>query len=259
MAIVDERGRIGGKVNLIDAVIAVVVIGLIPVAFGAYLLFRTPTPILRAVTPSSLYQGQNLRVTISGENLRPYLRVTFNGVQGQSFVIGNTTFALVDLPDLKAGTYDVGLWDYRQLVAMLPNALTILPLAPTPTMQMDVRGTFKGLTPDRLKEIKAGDRFPPAGDLQATVVSIGSAVPSSIQVRAGTSSLVVPLGGQTDLQAELRVRCFTVSNPDGSVRCAIAGPVQQVDVAPGSILPLNGPGGGVAFQISEVLSPSETH
>src|SRR5262252_6658974 len=122
MAVVDDRGRIGGKVNLIDAVIAVVILGLIPVALGAYLLFRTPIPTLLSVTPSSLYQGQNLRVT-------------FNGMQGQSFLIGNTTYALVELPDLKAGTYDVGLWDYRQQMGpVLPKALTILPFAATPTM-----------------------------------------------------------------------------------------------------------------------------
>jgi hypothetical protein len=256
MAVVDDRGRIGGKVNLIDAVIAVVVLLLIPVAFGAYLLFHAPPPKLLGVNPSTLYQGTNLRVTITGENLRPYLRVTFNGTQGQSFLIGSTTFALVDLPELKAGAYDVSLWDYRQLLATLPKGLTILPLAPTPTMEIVVRGTFKGLSADRLKEIKPGDRFPPTGDLQATVVSVGAAVPSAIQVRAGASMLTVPLGGQTDLPAELRVECFAVSNPDGSVRCAIAGPVQQVDVAPGSILPLAGSRGGVAFQIQDVLPPA---
>ena len=259
MAVVDERGRIGGKVNLIDAVIAVVVLALIPIAFGAYLLFRTPTPKLRSVTPSSLYQGQNLRVTIAGENLRPYLRVTFDGTQGQSFLIGNTTFALVDLPDLKAGTYDVILWDYRQELDRIPKGLTILPLAPTPTMLIDVKGTFKGISPDRLKEIKAGDRFPPSGDAQASVISVGAPVPSAIQVRAGASSFTVPLEGKTDLQAVLRVQCFSASNADGSVRCVFAGPVQQVDVAPGSMLPLSGPGGGVAFQISEVLPPAEKH
>src|SRR5438105_11291296 len=107
MALVDDRGRIGGQVNLIDAVIAVVVLGLIPVAFGAYLLFRTPQPKLLAVGPKQLYQGSNLRVRIDGENLRPFMRITFNGIQGKSFLIGNTNYALVELPDLDAGTYDV--------------------------------------------------------------------------------------------------------------------------------------------------------
>jgi hypothetical protein len=259
MAVVDDRGRIGGKVNLIDAVIAVVVLGLVPVAFGAYLLFRTPTPKLLAVTPSTLNQGGNLRVTISGENLRPYMRVTFDTTQGQSFLIGNTTYAIVELPDLKPGTYDVRLWDYRQLLAELPKALTILPLAPTPTMQMQVKGTFKGLSPDRMKMRKTGEQFPPTGPPEAVVLSIGATTPSAVQVRAGTVMLTVPIGGQTDLQAELRVQCFAVSNSDGSVRCAVAGPVQQIDIAPGSILPLSGPDGWLSFQISDVAPAAPTH
>src|SRR5215472_6875541 len=178
MAVVDDRGRIGGKVNLIDAVIAVVVLGLIPVAFGAYLLFRTPQPTLLAVTPSSLNQGGNLRVTISGQNLRPYMRVTFNGTQGQSFLIGNTTYAYVELPDLKPGVYDVKLWDYRQELASLPKALTVLPLAPTPTMEMHVKGTFKGLAPERIKGVKVGEQFPQTGPPMATVLSVGASMPS---------------------------------------------------------------------------------
>src|SRR5438552_7761141 len=221
MAIVDDRGRVGGKVNLIDAVIAVVILGLVPVAFGAYLLFRTPEAKLLAVTPATVHQGANLRVTITGQNLRPFMRVTFNGIQGQSFLIGNTTFAIVELPELKPGIYDVGLWDYRRSLALLPKALTILPLAPTPTMEMFVRGTFKGLSPDRVKTIKAGQQFTAAP--QATVVSVGSSMPSSVQVRAGATTLTVPIGGQIDLEAELRLPCFAVSNADGSVRCAVAG------------------------------------
>ena len=253
MALVDDRGRIGGKVNLIDAVIALVVLGLIPVAFGAYLLFRTPQPKLLSVIPGAVHQGNNLRVTINGENLRPFLRVTFNGIQGQSFLIGNTKYAIVELPDLAPGTYDVVLWDYRQEVGRLPKALTVLPLAPTPTVEMQVKGTFKGISPERMKTIKAGDRFPQTGEPEEVVVSVGTPTSSAIQLRAGANTLTVPIAGQMDLPGVLNVKCFTVSNPDGSVRCAVAGPVQQADVAPGTILPLSGPDGWISFQIAEVL------
>src|SRR4051812_567244 len=256
MALVDERGRIGGKVNLLDAVIAVIVLGLIPVAFGAYLLFRTPPPKLISVSPATLYQGNNLRVTINGENLRPFLRITFDGTQGQSFLIGNTKYAVVELPDLPAGTYDVVLWDYRQEMGRLPKALTILPLTPTPSVEMQVKGSFKGLPAERMKTLKAGDQFPPTGTPVATVLSVGTPAASEMQIRAGGAMLTVPLAGQTDLSAVLRVKCFTVANVDGSVRCAVAGPVQQADVAPGSILPLAGPDGTMSFQISEVLPVS---
>lgn len=258
MAIVDERGRIGGKVNLIDAVVAVAIVGLIPVAFGAYLLFRTPQPQLLSVTPPSLYQGPNLRVTIVGENLRPFMRVTFDTTQGRTFLIGSTTYAVVDVPDLQPGTYDVVLWDYMQEVSRLPKAFSLLPLSPTPTIEMEVTGSFKGVAPDRIAKIKAGDKFPQTGTPMVEVVSVGSATPSQLLVRTGAATLRVPVLGQTDLPAVLRVKCFTVSNQDGSLRCAIAGPVQQADVLPGSVISVPGPDGWLSFQISEVL-PAQAH
>ena len=254
MALVDDRGRIGGKVNLIDAVIAVVMLGLVPVAFGAYLLFKTPQPKLLVVGPNKLYQGSNLRVRIDGENLRPFMRISFNNTQGKSFLIGNTNYAIVELPDLDPGTYDVVLWDYKQEMSRLPKALTVLPLAPTPTVEMDVHGSFKGLPPARSKDVKAGDQFPPTGGAMATVLSVGAPAPSVMQVRSGGAMLAVPIANQTDLPAVLRVHCFVVANTDGSIRCAVAGPVQQTDVAPGSILSLAGTDGWVSFQISDVTA-----
>ena len=78
MALVDEQGRLFGRVNLLDAIMAVVIVGLVPLAYSAYLLFRTPEPRLTAVEPSSLILGPNLRVSVKGENFRPYMRVSFN-------------------------------------------------------------------------------------------------------------------------------------------------------------------------------------
>src|SRR5579864_6444053 len=159
MAIVDERGRIGGRVNLIDAVAAFLILILIPVAFGAYLLFRTPAPTLTAVVPSRLYQGANLRVEVQGQNLRPFMRVRFDTLQGRSFMIGGTRGAIVELPDLDPGVYDVVLYDYMQEMSRLPKALTILPLAPVPTVSLDVTGGFKGLSAERVHLFKAGDKY----------------------------------------------------------------------------------------------------
>src|SRR5436305_658270 len=120
MAIVDERGRLGGKVNLIDAVVAFLILILIPVAFGAYLLFRTPAP-------------------------------------------------------------------------------------------------------------------------------------SGVTIRAGAETIRVPLTGQTDLPATLRVQCFVVTTGEGALKCVVPGAVQQADVAPGSALSLAAPDRAWAtFQIDEV-------
>ena len=254
MAIVDERGRIGGKVNLIDAVVAFLILVLIPVAFGAYLLFRTPTPKLTGVNPARLYQGPNLRIEAQGENLRPFMRVSFDHTQGASFMINSTRGAMVDLPGLAAGTYDVVLYDHMQEVSRLPKALTILPLAPVPTLEMEVAGAFKGLSSNRVKGLKAGDKLPPGAGWLAEVLSIGTPAASAITVNAGASVLRVPIAGQTDLPAVLKVKCFVLTNPSGSLKCAVPGPLQQSDVAAGSTLSLESPadGGWATFQIDEV-------
>ena len=109
MTLVDDRGRIGGRVNLVDAIVAVVILGLIPVAYGAYLLFRMPPATLSSIEKTQLYQGKNLRIVVNGKNLRPFMRVSFNGLQGRTFLLGSTKYAEIDLPDLDPGVYDVVL------------------------------------------------------------------------------------------------------------------------------------------------------
>jgi hypothetical protein len=247
-----DRGRAGGRLNLIDAVVAVLILVLIPMAFGAYLLFRTPPAKLTGVFPATLYQGPGLRVEVVGENLRPFMRVSVGAQQGRTFEIDGTRGAMVALPDLAPGVYDLVLYDYMQEVSRLAKALTILPLAPTPIVELEVTGAFKGLSSDRVKSVKAGDRFPPEGDALAEVLSVGAVSPSEISLRAGAASLRVPMPGQTDLAAVLRVKCSVTPSADGSLRCSFAGPTQPADVAPGSALSLATSNGWAMFQIDQV-------
>ena len=44
MALIDERGRLFGRINLIDLAVIVFVAVLIPLGYGAYLVFRAPAP-----------------------------------------------------------------------------------------------------------------------------------------------------------------------------------------------------------------------
>jgi hypothetical protein len=251
MAIVDDRGRIAGRVNLIDAFVAVVIVVLIPMAYGAYLLFRTPQPKLTNIAPTTLYEGPNLRIGIGGRNLRPFMRVTFNTTQGRTFMIGSTTNAAVDLPDLTPGTYDVALFDQMQEVDRLPKALTILPLAPMPTVELEVAGAFVYVG-DNGKGIAKGVTFPPKANAVAEVIDVGSSIPADLHIRSGAVTLGVPVPGALMVPATLRVKCYVTSNSDGTLRCMFQGPQAAVAVAPDATLPLQGPGGWVNFQVTEV-------
>jgi hypothetical protein len=251
MSLIDDRGRVAGRINLVDAVVAIVVLVLIPVAYAGYLLFQTPTPKLTSIDPVSFYQGPNLRVGINGVNLRPFMRISFNNVQGRTFMIGSTTRAEVDLPDLNAGVYDVVLYDYMREIDRLPKALTILPASSTAVIEMEVAGSFKQLTEKEAGALKVGTKFPPTGGPVAEIVSVGSSAPGQMRLRAGDVTLGFPTT-QIELPATLKVRCGVSANTDGTVKCQMSGPVQIATVAPDSVLTLAGPTGWLTFQIDEV-------
>ena len=72
-------------------------------------------------------------------------------------------------------------------------------------------------------------------------------------MKAGACDVRVPIAGMTDLPAVLKVKCFIVANQGGALKCAVPGPLQPSDVAPGSTLSLAAPDGWATFQIDEVL------
>src|SRR5262245_40271322 len=221
MAMIDERGRIAGRVNVIDLAAAVLIVVAIPIAYGAYLLFRSPEPTLISIEPKTVHKEPEQRVIINGQNLRPYLRVSFNTVQGKSFLIGNTKFAQVDLPDLEPGTYDVVLFDFSHEVSRLKQAFTVLPLARIPLLEMIVTGSFKQVPEALAKDLKVGTRFPPTGDAVGEILSVGARRPSSFRLRVGPSVVTVPLD-DFEVPATLKVHCYTQQNPDGTLRCEMS-------------------------------------
>lgn len=125
MPLIDDRGRFFGKINLIDAAVGLLFLFLIPLAYGAYALFRTPSPKITAV--EALWPtDQGWRVKLQGKDLRPFLRA-FAGRHMGEFLIESPSRAEVQLPKLEAGTYDLALYDHAQEVARLAGAVTIAP------------------------------------------------------------------------------------------------------------------------------------
>ncbi len=128
VTVIDENGRIFGKVNVIDLLVVSLIVGLIPLVYGAFLLFRTPGPQLYAVTPPQLVLEETSSIRITGANLSTNLRVRIGGLNTESFLVESQTAAEVGLPEnVTPGTYDVILLDEEFELGRLANALTIEP------------------------------------------------------------------------------------------------------------------------------------
>ena len=252
MALVDERGRTLGRFNPVDVFVFALVVVMIPIAYGAYALFRTPPARLGRIEPKQFTMGPNLRVQIDGTNLRPFMRVSFNTVQGRTFMIGSTTMAQVDLPDLEPGTYDVVLYDYAQEVDRLPKALTILPRVTAPTATVSVDGRFVGLNQAQVDALRPGAKFEQSNRVIGTVLAVGPKVPGALQMRTGETGIAVSLPGLYDLPAALELECFLENNSDGSVRCTVYGPAHVAALVADAVVSLPAAGGAVGFQVNAV-------
>ncbi len=164
MSIVDERGRLFGRFNLLDAVLLVLFAGLVPLGYAAYALFREQPPRLVSVTPDRAPQSSELTLTLKGENLRPYMRVSAGTHQAQGFVFKDTTEIEAPFLDLPAGVYDIVLYDQAQERVRLPKALTVAPSELPPTEIVAV-GSFGNLDAAGAAKLTAGTELPGAGQI----------------------------------------------------------------------------------------------
>jgi IPT/TIG domain len=251
MTMLDDRGRIAGRFNAIDAAVAILLLVVVPLAVGAYLLFRTPSPVLASISPATLMEGPGQRIEIDGANFRPFMRVAFGTTPASSFLLGSTKYAIVDVPSLKPGTYDVVLYDYAREIARLSKALTIAPIATD--VELEVDGAFKAPSAALAADFKPSITFSAEGQAVARIISVAGPSPADIRLRIGDESVVVPLASR-DVAATLLVKCYTVRGTDGAARCVV--PTEdRVVVAPDALLTFQTAQGTAVFQIVRARAP----
>ena len=136
--ILDERGKVFGRFNLIDLVAIVVVVVLIPMGFVTYRVFRQPQPVIESVAPNTLRADSPRRVRLQGRHFRPFLNAFVaktnepysvpmrvpETVQA-IFLIETPTVVELQLPAVPPGTYDIYLYDEGRQVAHVPSAVTL--------------------------------------------------------------------------------------------------------------------------------------
>jgi len=244
MAIVDDRGRLFGRWNLLDLALLVLILGLIPLGYAAYLLFRDRPPRIVSVTPSLAQESPALRLTITGENLRPYMRVSAGVRQAQDFAFRSTEQADVTFSSLAPGTYDVVLYDQATERFRLPNALSVTPLGLPPTEIVAI-GAFGNLDAAGAARLTPGTELPGAGTIRA----VGRAMPDLTQVFSGATLVGVPVKDALRLPAVVRFRCY-VRASGGSPYCTVG----DVNIATTALLKLSTPLGATPFQVERVRS-----
>jgi hypothetical protein len=247
MTIVDADGRLFGRWNLIDVAVVVLVLAIGPLGYAAFLLFRSPAPKVIALEPAEVLAGPNRRVTVRGENLRPYLRISFDNQQGRTFLFQDSTRAEVDLNEMAPGTYDVVLYDFGQERQRLPKAFTVKPNSSiVPTQDVVVIGRFIGLTAEEAKQIQVGMQLP----FDGSVIEVAPARPSIPKVYFGGVPFDAPNPDKREVPAAMKLSCF-IKMSGGLPECGRA----DFTLRPLHILNIPTSGtGGISFQIDQTRS-----
>ncbi|MBI3402919.1 MAG: hypothetical protein HY048_16005 [Acidobacteria bacterium] len=166
---IDSRGKLLGRLNLVDAAVAAFVIVLVPMSYVAYRVFRIPPPEILSVTPRTLTPETPRRVRLTGKHFRPYLgafiaktgepyslngRLPMDAMQGTFLIVTPDEVELALPTAADAGTYDIHLYDEAQEVASFQAAFTLAPL-PRVTVEAVVRFV---VPPETAPFVKEGDR-----------------------------------------------------------------------------------------------------
>lgn len=258
MPLIDDRGRLFGRVNLIDFVAAIMLLGLMPLAYGGYLLFRQPDPTINTISPDQAVEGQEVILRITGENLRPFLDLKFGTSQGAAgsggFYVWGSTQAEVRVPrNLPVGTYDLAVGGQGRTFFTKPAGLTIVPakLSSSANTDVQVLATFLGLTVDEVRSVAVGSTFAsqPGAPAVAEVLAVRSPTPATQRVKVGENAFItVPLPGQVSVQAIIRLRCTTSKD-----ECKVGESV----VAQDAVLLLPVPGGRSRRLVVEAVRPPD--
>jgi hypothetical protein len=279
MTIVDQDGRLFGRMNVFDAALLLLLVAMGVMGAVGFTLLRVPAaPVITVVAPATQTAGPGLRVTLQGQNLLPFLKA-FLQRTGQPaaamtrpaqatsidsytlvnqarvpFLVESPALAEIRLPDgLVPGTYDLILHDDNKIVALKLSAFTIAPppvvvkASTEPEGVVRVSGAFTGLQADSAVAITVGTKVPHgASDPWGEILSVKPKVPDSGRVNFEAGRLMVQMRNRWQVPAVLRLVC-TVTR----FKCWLP---NEVVVEPGANLSIDVAGAAVNFAVADVTT-----
>lgn len=256
MSIVDERGRLFGRVNLVDGAVAAFVLVLIPVAYGTMLLFRPAVPHVDSVTQVDISNAERriangaylvAKLKVKGTGLNPMLRATIGGTPAVAFVFENPNSADVLVGQIPIGTHDLILMDGVQEVARAAGAVTIQSAVAAPITAVGWLTELDSAFADGLKPGYAFPEVNPAIQIR----SVGQRRPARLGITLGDTRSDLSKDGSFEREIVASLNC---DPPSASSPCNVGG-VPLVGPTP-IIVTFVGANRTLVFAIMEVFPAS---
>ena len=256
--IIDSRGRVFGRINIVDALVVLFVFALLPVAYATYLLFRPATPTITSVERVEISReerrvaGGNVilaKLKVKGSGFSPMLRASVGSVPALGFVFENPNSADVIVGEMPPGSFDVVLLDGVHEVARAANAFVV---EATPVQFIRAAGYLTDLTQDRVDAFKVGDAYPPDNP-QVRVIALGPAQNAHTRFQLGARVSDLTTRDRSERPAVMALRCDGRATDD---ICTIGG-IPLTGDSP--IVTLTSASGPIRFALTEVFPDTAPH
>lgn len=253
MPLIDERGRVFGRVNLVDGLFIATLVAILPLAYASVLLFRPSRPVITSVTHAvvnnddrRIVRGTLLsaKLKVHGQGFTPMLRASVGNTPVLGFVFEHPNSADVLVGPLPPGAHDLVLYDGVQEVARAAGAVVIEPPA-----GRVLRAIGRAIGPAETinRQFTPGTRFP-NGTYAYEVLAAGTTTPAADRVRLAGRDTDVPRAGLVERDVALALRCDPAV---GDEVCSVGGVPLRGDAAIPVDLPA--PDGSVRFVVQEIF------
>ncbi len=254
MTFIDARGRVFGRINLVDAVAVFFLFGLIPAAYGTWLLFRPSKPRITTVTRVEVSKDEqriasgavvSAKLKVHGTGFTPMLRASIGSAPSIGFIYEDPNSADVIVGAIVPGEYDLVLYDGVQEVARAPKAVAI-----QISRGYFIRAAGRLIDLDRATAdaLTVGAAFPSAEDARVQVAALGPVRPGQYLLFVNPSTaLDLPRDQRFERAAALTLRCDATAGGDD--QCLVGGRQPTTDrvlPVPGAVVPLS-------FVVGEVM------
>ena len=254
MTLIDRDGRVFGRFNLVDALVAAFILLLLPIGYATFLLFRPSRPVIDSVTRVEVTKEERrvasgslltAKLKVKGSGFNPLLRAAIGSTDaiGLVFETPNSADVLVGL--VPPGKHDLVLYDGVQEVARARDAVEI---QATGGPSVRAYGWLTSLSPPQADALKAGFASDPAAPGAFQIIALGPVRPARARVAIGGQAADLPVPGLSERAAEIVLRCDWPS----AAACTIGG--ESLTQPPPIVITLPG---GMRFEIDEIAPPDE--
>lgn len=262
MTVIDHRGRLFGRLNILDLAALIVLLGILPLAYGVSLLFQPAMPRITEVGQVDITNAErrivaggsllSAKLKIKGSGFHPMLRAYIDDSPALAFVYESPNSADVLVGPLSPGKHDLLLRDGVQIVARADGVVAIE--NPSPRV-LRASGWLSGMERATADELKVGTTFPP-GAPSHEIAALGPVLPARSRIRFGGADTDYPVPNRFERQAIVLLRCDPTGEEakTGQEPCAVGG--QNVLGLPPVIVALPGPATTITFAVEE-LFPTE--